>query len=264
MAVAVVATLAPVVGARPGTELSSQSLPPERAQDDIDGFSARAYTSAGVTVRYRLFVPEGLDPQKQYPVVVWLHGAGGIGVDNFRQISDDQVAGTHTWTDPENQAKHPTFVLVPQSSVGWLAQPQSRRPNALGLPLRNVLGILDSLSREYRIDQKRIYVAGQSDGGYAVWDLIANRPDRFAAAIILCGGGDPTRAPRLASLPMWVFHGSVDPMVPVAEARSMIAAIQKAGGKPRYTEYKGLGHEIWARAFAEPQLVEWLFVQHQP
>jgi predicted peptidase len=124
------------------------------------------------------------------------------------------------------------------------------------------VAILDVLSRQYRIDQKRIYVAGQSDGGYAVWDLISNRPDRFAAAIVLCGGGDPARAGRLVNLPIWVFHGSADPMVPVSEARNMIQAIQKAGGKPRYTEYKGAGHEIWSRVFAEPELVDWVFAQH--
>jgi predicted peptidase len=95
-----------------------------------------------------------------------------------------------------------------------------------------------------------------------VWDLISNRPDRFAAAIILCGGGDPARAGRLVNLPIWVFHGSADPMVPVSEARNMIQAIQKAGGKPRYTEYKGAGHEIWSRVFAEPELVDWVFAQH--
>src|SRR5579862_9703615 len=172
--VAAIVALTPVVATRSRTELPSQSLPPERSQDDIAGFSARVYTSGGVTMRYRLFVPDGLDPQKPYPIVVWLHGAGGMGVDNYRQLADDQVPGTQTWTDPENQAKHPAFVLAPQSSVGWLAQPQSRHSNTLGPPLRAVIGILDSLSREYRIDQKRMYVAGQSDGGYAVWDLISN------------------------------------------------------------------------------------------
>jgi predicted peptidase len=258
-----VVALTPIVGGRSRTEPTAQSLPPERPQDDVAGFSARVYTSAGGMMRYRLFVPDGLDPQKQYPIIVWLHGAGGMGVDNFRQLADDQVPGTQTWTEPANQTKHPAFVLAPQSSVGWLAQPQSRRPNTLGPPLRFVLAILDSLSRQYRIDQKRIYVAGQSDGGYGVWDLIANRPDRFAAAVILCGAGDPARAPRLVNLPLWVFHGSADPMVPVAEARRMVEAIRKAGGNPRYTEYKGVGHEIWSRVFAEPGLVEWLFAQHR-
>jgi predicted peptidase len=260
--VAVIVALTTVVATRSPTPRSSQSLPPERLQDDIAGFSARVYTAGGVTMRYRLFVPEGLDPQKQYPLVVWLHGAGGIGVDNFRQLADDQVPGSQTWTEPANEMKHPAFVLAPQSSVGWRAQPQSRRPNSLGPPLRTVVAILDVLSRQYRIDQKRIYVAGQSDGGYAVWDLISNRPDRFAAAIVLCGGGDPARAGRLVNLPIWVFHGSADPMVPVSEARNMIQAIQKAGGKPRYTEYKGAGHEIWSRVFAEPELVDWVFAQH--
>src|SRR5258708_6261003 len=92
--VAGIVALTPAVSTRSRAEGSSQSVPPERLQDDVAGFSAREYTSGGETMRYRLFVPDGLDPQKQYPIVVWLHGAGGMGVDNFRQLADDQVPGT--------------------------------------------------------------------------------------------------------------------------------------------------------------------------
>jgi hypothetical protein len=121
MAAVCVASTAVVGSGAPAT-LSAQSLPPERPQDDFAGFSARVYTAGSLTMRYRLFVPEGLDPQRQYPIVVWLHGAGGIGVDNFRQLADDQVPGTQTWTEPANEMNHPAFVLAPQSSVGWRAQ----------------------------------------------------------------------------------------------------------------------------------------------
>ena len=96
---------------------------------------------------------------------------------------------------------------------------------------------------------------------YAVWDLITKRPDRIAAAIAVCGGGDPARAARVATMPIWVFHGDADNVVPVTASRQMVDAINKAGGHPRYTEYKGAGHDVWTRAFAEPGLVDWLFAQ---
>jgi len=242
---------------------SAQSLPPERLTDDIEGFAARTYRVGTETMRYRLFVPEQYDAKKKYPIVIWLHGAGGEGVDGYRQLFDDQVPGSQTWTEPANQAKHPAFVLAPQSSVGWLSKPQSRRTDGLSGALTRVVAILDQVSHEFSIDQSRVYVAGQSDGGYGAWALITGLPERFAAAVILCGGGEPAKAARVTHVAIWAFHGSADPMVPVSESRDMIAAIRKAGGKPRYTEYAGLGHEIWNRAFAEPGLVDWLFAQHK-
>ena len=215
-AATIIVAVTPVAGTLSFAEVPSQSMPPERLQDDIAGFSARMYTSGGEMMRYRLFVPDGLDPRSSTRSWSGCTGREAWASTTSGSLADDQVPGTQTWTEPANQAKHPAFVLAPQSSVGWLAQPQSRRPNALSPPLKSVIAILDSLSRQYPIDQKRIYVAGQSDGGYAVWNLIANRPDRFAAAIILCGGGDPAQARRLVNLPLWVFHGTADPMVPVS------------------------------------------------
>ena len=87
--------------------------------------------------------------------------------------------------------------------------------------------------------------------------------DVFAAAIPLCGGGDPQMAARIASIPLWVFHGRQDTVIPVTESREMIEAIQKAGGHPRYTEYNRLGHAIWKQTFKQPDIVSWLFAQHK-
>jgi predicted peptidase len=222
------------------------------AQDNIDGFVARSYVKGRETMPYRLFTPQGYDRQKTYPLIIWLHGGGGVGDDNRRQIVGDQIPGTRTWTDTATQAKHPAFVLVPQSAQVWSA-------HSLDL----VVEILDALSHESSIDPHRIYVAGQSIGGIAVWDLITRKPERFAAAILVCGGGDPVLAGRVAKMPIWVFHGDIDRVIPVTAGRQVVAAVQKAGGSPRYTEYKGAGHDIWTRAFAEPGLVDWLFAQRR-
>jgi predicted peptidase len=266
LALAVVASTARRAAQPPVAGSESTPLRPILARENIDGFVARSHRNGHETMPYRLFVPNGYSAQTKYPLIVWLHGAGGIGRDNARQILGDQVSGTRTWTEPATQAKYPAFVLAPQSPGGWAAQrPMGASPDTLSAPLVLVVEILDSLENEFNIDRHRIYVAGQSNGGYGVWDLITTRPERVAAAIVVCAiPGDPTRAARIATMPIWVFQGSADNVLVdlVSASRQMVAAIKRAGGHPRYTEYAGAGHDIWTRAFAEPGLVDWLFAQH--
>jgi predicted peptidase len=238
--------------------LATTIAPPCAAQGNVDGFVPRLYRNGREVMPFRLFMPAGYDPQKKYPLIVWLHGAGGAGQDNLRQISGDQIPGTRTWTKPDSQTKYPAFVLAPQSPGRWADGSR----DGLSPPLLLVVGILDLLESQFSIDPQRIYVAGQSDGGYGVWDLITKRPELFAAAIPVCGGGDPARSARVAKMAIWVFHGDADETIPVTASRQMVAAVKKAGGHPRYTEYKGMGHDVWTRAFAEPELVGWLFAQH--
>lgn len=230
------------------------------AQARIDGFIPRVYRNAArQAMPYRLFVPANYRQDMQYPLVLWLHGAGGAGTDNRAQISGDQVPGTRLWTKQQNQTKYPSFVLVPQSPTNWVSSGLDR----LSLEMSLVLAVLEEVRSEFNVDPARIYVAGQSDGGIGTWNVIIQRPSLFAAAIALCGGGDTSRAAAIAKLPVWAFHGARDNVISVAESRKMINAIQKAGGHPRYTEYSNVGHDVWNRAFAEPELVDWLFGQHR-
>ena len=108
---------------------------------------------------------------------------------------------------------------------------------------RLVIEILAAVKSEFSIDSKRVYLSGQSNGGFGTWDMIAKRPDLFAAAIPLCGGGNTALAQALVAMPIWAFHGEKDDVIPVAETRSMIAAIKRLGGTPRYTEFKGADHD---------------------
>ena len=98
-------------------------------------------------------------------------------------------------------------------------------------------------------------------GGYGTWDLVARRPELFAAAIPVSGGGDPAQAEKLAKLSIWAFHGDADPLVSVERSRDMIAAIKKAGGKAKLTEYKGGGHDVWSRTYRKKKVLDWLFEQ---
>jgi predicted peptidase len=232
---------------------------PCAGQDTIDGFVGRVYRSGSQSMPYRLFVPTGYKGDMPYPLVLWLHGAGGAGSDNRLQILADQTLGTRTWTKPQNQAKHPTFVVVPQSTTNWVSNGLDRLSPEMSL----VLAILDKVRGEFSIDPARIYVAGQSDGGIGTWNVIIQRPNLFAAAIPLCGGGDPSKVAAITNLPIWAFHGGRDKVIPVAESRKMINALKRAGGHPRYTEYSNVGHDVWTRAFVKPELVDWLFAQHR-
>ena len=233
---------------------------PGYAQEAVDGFVPRVFKNVvGRIMPYRLFIPENYDKDKAYPLIVWLHGAGGVGNDNLRQIQEDQLLGTHVWTSPENQERYPAFVVAPQAPGPWASSGRSVMSQELIL----VTGVIDTVQSQYNIDPNRLYIAGQSDGGFGVWTFITNRPDMFATAIPVCGGGNPSYAARVAHMPIWGFHGKQDDVISVEESRNMVEALKKAGGKPRYTEYGSVGHDVWKRAFTDPDLPEWLFSQHK-
>lgn len=124
-----------------------------------------------------------------------------------------------------------------------------------------VVQIMDSVEKEFSIDPARIYVTGQSMGGFGTWDIIMRYPKKFAAAIPICGGGDPSQAKNIAHLPIWTYHGDKDNAVPIAGTREMVEALKKADGNIKYSEYKDGGHNIWVRAWKEEDLTQWLFNQ---
>jgi predicted peptidase len=244
---------------RAQTSEERQSHDPAPAKPSaVAGFIAGSYrSSSGEAMEYRLFVPPDYDAAKKYPIVLWLHGAAGRGSDNFSQLSGGNSAGAHFWTTPENQAKYHALVLAPQVDVtkGW-ARPHANTPP---VAIRLALEILDAVEKQYSIDRSREYVAGQSMGGEGVWAALSIAPERFAAATALCGYGDAYLIPRVAKVPVWIFQGEEDPLVPVTRARQWVAALRKAGGTPNYSEYPSIGHNVWDVAFSEPGLAEWLF-----
>jgi predicted peptidase len=121
--------------------------------------------------------------------------------------------------------------------------------------------LVESMLKDLSIDPKRIYITGLSMGGYGTWDLIGRRPDLFAAAVPVCGGGDEGIAHTIKDIPVWAFHGAKDTAVKVSRTRNMIAALEKVGAKPRYTEYPDVAHDSWSLAYEDPELFRWLFAQ---
>lgn len=224
------------------------------------GFDEKSHTNArGETMPYLLFVPEGRDKTKSYPLVLWLHGGGTRGNNLKLLLGHGDQHGIGFLARADNQAKYPSFILAPQCPLNRLwGNSESQQPTA---EMRLVLEILDQVRADYPVDSQRLSVMGMSLGGYGTWDIITRRPTTFAAAVPICGGGDPSKASSIAKTRIWAFHGDEDELVNVSQSRSMIAALKKSGGQPRYTEYKGVGHNSWERAFKEPDFLSWLFAQ---
>jgi predicted peptidase len=219
--------------------------------------------AAGKVLRYRLLKPDSYDPKKSYPLVVFLHGAGERGDDNAKQL----IHGVAEFAKPENRKLYPCFLVAPQcpagqkwSDVDWGAD-SHKMPQEPSEPARLVLELIASMQKDYTVDKKRIYITGLSMGGFGTWDLIARKPDLFAAAVPVCGGGDEATATTIAKLPIWAFHGAKDRVVKPSRSVNMIDAIKNAGGHPKYTEYPNIGHDSWVRAYQDPEMMKWLFSQ---
>ena len=115
----------------------------------------------------------------------------------------------------------------------------------------------------YSVDARRVYLTGLSMGGYGTWELAARQPQRFAAVVPICGGGDERQASRLSALPIWAFHGAADNVVFPIRSQKMVDAIRAAGGKIQYTQYPGVGHNSWNQAYRSDELLKWLFAQRR-
>lgn len=229
-----------------------------------DDFSREIYKSSdGLALPYRLLKPKDYDPNKRYPLVVFLHGAGERGDDNQSQLK----WGVGLFGEPANRDKFPCFVVAPQCPAGkqWVNVPwgddSEVQPVEPSESMRLAMGLVDSVQKQYGIDDKRLYITGMSMGGFGTWDAITRWPDRFAAAVPVCGGGDNKQAAKIAHLPLWAFHGALDTVVKTHRSRDMIAAMKEAGGNPKYTEYPAVGHDSWARAYVDPEFLPWLFAQ---
>lgn len=244
--------------------------PPSMAAPVPDAFEDRSVTvddgGRAVEFRYRLLRPEAAEPGVRHPVVLFLHGAGERGGDN-----EAQLKFLPEWmSEAGNRRRHPCLLIAPQcrkdhawAEIDWKQKqplPLAERPTA---DLAAAVAALDAVLAAEPADPSRVYLTGLSMGGYGTWDLACRHPERFAAALPICGGGDAAVAPRLVGLPLWCFHGSDDPLVPAALSRSMIAAIVAAGGTPIYSELPGVGHDSWSPAYRNPAVLDWLFAQRR-
>ncbi len=234
---------------------------------DASGVIAACSEGKEGAVPYRLFTPGALE--KPLPLVVCLHGSGGRGADNTTQITDTWWA-PNVLVSPEHQAEHPCFVLMPQCGnerrwvdCKWDEGSYEVSKTAETSELASVAALVKALAARPEVDASRVYVTGMSMGGYATWDLLARHSDIFAAAVPICGGGDPSLARRLKDVAVWAFHGADDPVVPVSGSREMVAALKAAGSSVKYTEFPGVKHNSWRPCWKDEKLVAWFFAQRR-
>ena len=218
------------------------------------GFISMATSAEGEEWPAVLYVPENYDPAKKWPLIVFLHGMGERGDDGLRQT---QVGiGKAIRANPE---RFPCLVYMPQCSIktAW-----SSPTNKHGAPAEvHITQGIDSVVSHYNVDADRVSLTGLSMGGFGTFMYGAQHIDRFSALMPVCGGGNTEDAEALAKRPMWVFHGGADPVVPPDRSRDMIRATKKAGGEVRYTEYDGVGHNSWDKAYGSADAIAWLLAQ---
>lgn len=232
-------------------------------------------------IAHAIYVPKNYDAAKKYPLAIVIHGNGNQGNDNrvykgepySKFLSDEKV-----------QAEYPHFIYVPQCPGGqtWVGSPWEKGSYSVdAVPLTPTMtkltDILKGLMKEYSIDTSRIYVTGISMGGQATWDLMCRYPSLFAAAVPVCGCGDPSKAGLLTGVGIWAFHGANDPTIPVKSDRDMMAGLETAGMKvlrlnnadpteqPQdkhiFSEYN-VGHNVWNQASDLSRFViPWMFAQ---
>ncbi len=203
-------------------------------------------------VPYLLYLPADYDPQedRKWPLHLFLHGRGE---------SHGPLDLVTTWGPPRMAARGddlPFLLVSPQCPADdeWKSPVQQTR----------VIHLLDMISSRYAVDPDRVVLSGLSMGGFGSWRLAADHAERFAAVVPICGGGDPQDAEQLKSLPIWVWHGDRDDVIPITESQSMVDAIRAAGGTDiRFTTLEHVGHNSWSAAYGSPELFQWLSRQQR-
>lgn len=196
-------------------------------------------------VNYLLFLPQDYEKDKRsWPLMVFLHGAGerGDDLELVKRNGPSKIV--------EEKKDFPFILLSPQCPQGeWWS-----------FEILNLL--LDEVISQYRIDEGRIYLTGLSMGGFGTWHFAAEHPERFAAIAPICGGGPVDQACKIRELPVWVFHGARDNVVPIEQSEEMVTALKECGGDVKFTVYPEAGHDSWTAAYNNPELYDW-FLSHR-
>ena len=240
------------------------------AQDSLL-YKKKNFIKDNDTLLYRIMMPKNFSKEKQYPLVLFLHGSGERGNDNKKQL----IHGSKLFANEAVRDSFPAIVIFPQCPQNdyWSDVKVDRSTLPLGLKFQNketptkalqlVIDLMKNFRNKNYVKKDQVYVMGLSMGGMGTFEIIYRIPDMFAAAIPICGGGDPNTASIYAKkIPLWVFHGAKDNVVNPQLSIDMVSAILKNGGFPRFTLFDFANHNSWDATFAEPELLKWLF-SHQ-
>ncbi|ATC36168.1 TPA: prolyl oligopeptidase family serine peptidase [Elizabethkingia anophelis] len=237
---------------------------------DFSLFKKFRFSQGEQTLPYRVLLPENFDPGKKYPLVIFLHGRGESGNDNEKQLTH----GAKLFLNDSNRKDFPAIVVFPQcpedsywSNVQIVSDDTGKRTFYFtnnDAPTKAMLllsGLFGNLQKQYNIKQDQIYIMGLSMGGMGTFELVNRKPGVFAGAIAICGGAEPSTASNLKATNWWVFHGGKDDVVPSGFSDAIVKAMKSNGVNVKYTFYPGANHNSWDSAFAEPDLLKWLFSQ---
>ncbi|MDB4921158.1 prolyl oligopeptidase family serine peptidase [Mucilaginibacter sp.] len=240
-----------------------------KAQNN-SSFDRGSFIAKGDTLPYRILFPQNFDPTKKYPLILVLHGAGERGNNNESQL----LYGTKLFLKDTIREKYAAIVVYPQCPAnGWWASNKFEEDSVThktkfifltNAPptkaMQSLLGLVDQFLDKPFVNKHQVYIGGLSMGGMGTFEIIRRKPNVFAAAFAICGGDNTNNAKKYAKkVPLWIFHGQKDSLVPYAHSEAMVAAIKEAGGDPKYTLYPNDDHNSWNDAFAEPLLIPWLF-----
>jgi predicted peptidase len=231
---------------------------------NLELFDNKIFVFENDTLNYRILKPLNYDETKQYPVHLFLHGAGERGNDNVSQL----IHGGKLFLEKENREKYKSWVIFPQCSMDdrWPSiisdnwnktfENKTTTPNkSLGL----VIKLMDKFVEKKQVDKQRIYISGLSMGGMGTFEMLYRRPDMFAAATPICGNGISQLAKSYAAkVPIWIFHGSDDEVVSPKHSLKMAKAIINSGGSPKMTLYENVNHGSWNNAFSEKDFLKWI------
>jgi len=236
----------------------------------FDLFARESFGSGKDVMPYRILYPDHFHRAKKYPLILVLHGAGERGDDNELQLTH----GAKLFLKDDVRKKFPAIVVFPQCPTGsywsnvdresisddkrnFIFREDGEPTKAMSL----LLVLIDDLLKKPYIDKNRLYVGGLSMGGMGTFELLSRRPHLFAAAFPICGGGHPNTVKEYAKdVSLWIFHGAKDNVVSLHHSEVMVNALKKAGANVRFTVYPEVQHESWEQAFAEPELLPWLFL----
>jgi predicted peptidase len=226
------------------------------------------------TLPYRLLLPDNFDPKQTYPLVLFLHGGGERGNNNEAQL----LHGSQLFLQAGIRQQFPAIVVFPQcpfntswSNVRVITDsvtkvrnryfPEEAEPTYAMLML---MQLMRELNKQFRIKQDQQYVMGLSMGAMGTYEMVKRMPNTFAAAIAICGGANPNNAKWMKQTAFWILHGDSDDVVPVQHSKDMAMALQQFynAADMQLTIYPGVKHNSWDKAFAEPELLPWLF-SHQ-
>jgi predicted peptidase len=228
-------------------------------------FQQKKFVSTQGELVYNIFYPENYHMKNSglFPLLIFLHGAGERGNDNISQLK--HIAPI--LLEKENRKKYPAILLFPQCPENDYWAPVKRfewsfsenaGPTA---PMQRLTELVDILLSDPKVDKSRVYISGLSMGGFGTFDYLSRKPHLFAGAVAICGGADTTAVKNFVNIPLWIFHGAKDPVVPVALSRDIVQKLLELGGNPQYTEYPEGGHDIWNEVYQNPQTLHWLFAQ---